>query len=128
MSKYKNVRFFLFTNSYSAQLISQYFRKKYKSSQLSKSKKLAEEIKRLSCVLFFSNKNLMRFFIFDIKPKCPLKRISLPLKVYLEIEKEIIRVTNEKLDELSSFNRGKLWVELDYLVKLGLNKPQLHPW
>jgi len=44
----------------------------------------------------------MRFFIFDIKPKCPLKRISSLLKIYLEIEKELRNVVDEKLDEYST--------------------------
>lgn len=100
--KYESVRFFLFSNSYSGQLIFQYFRKKYKSKKFLKSKKLAREIKHLSRILFFSNKNLMMFFIFNIKPKCPLKRTPSQIKIYLEIEKELSRVANEKLDEHST--------------------------
>lgn len=67
-----------------------------------KNKKLAEEIKRLSRILFFNNKSLMRFFAFDIKPKCPLKRISLPLKIYIEIEKELSSPREEMREDMSS--------------------------
>lgn len=102
MTKYESVRFFLFTHSYSSQLISEYFKKKFKNKNLLKNRKLAKEIKHLSCVLSFSNKSLMGFYIFGLKQKCPLKRVSSKIKIYLEIEKELAKIVEEKLDSYST--------------------------
>lgn len=100
MRKYESVRFFLFTNSYSGQLIVQYFRRKYKK-KLS-SKKPIKEIEHLARILSFNTEKLIAFCISQIKPKPSLKRVPLWLKIYLEIEKELGNIANEKLDEYST--------------------------
>lgn len=65
-------------------------------------KKLAEAIRRLSVVLDFEYKQTTDFIVFDTKPICPYKRVSSSLRMYLEIEKELLKLSEEKLDEYST--------------------------
>ena len=89
-------RFFLFANSYSAKKISIYLKGKFGG------KKLTKAIKRLSAVLDFKYRQTADFIIFDVKPKRPYKRLPYCLRVYLEIEKELSKLSEEKLDEYST--------------------------
>lgn len=95
-SKYESTRFFLFTHSYSGKTISLFLKKKYRS------KKLSIVIKRLSGILNFNFKQLSQFIVFDIKPRFFYKKVPKKLKVYLEIEAELSKIKEEKLDEYST--------------------------
>lgn len=94
--KNDKVRFFLFINSYSGKRILTYLKLRPKG------KKLTKEIKRLSEVLGFNHKQVNDFVSSDIKPDFPYKRLSYPLKIYLETEKELSKLSEEKLDEYST--------------------------
>lgn len=89
-------RFFLFANSYSAKKISIYLKVKFGG------KKLTKAIKRLSVILEFGYKQTTDFIILDSKPKCPYKRLPNSLRIYLEIENELMKLSEEKLDEYST--------------------------
>jgi transcriptional regulator with XRE-family HTH domain len=94
--KYKEIRFFLFANSYSGKKIASYLKKKHKS------KKSAEMTKRLSRVLGLTHKQVNDFVSFEIKPNPPYKRLPASLKIYLEVENELSKLSEEKLDEYST--------------------------
>ena len=59
-------------------------------------------IKRLSVVLDLECKQTADFIIFGIKPKCPYYRLPNLLRIYLEVESELSKLTEEKLDEYST--------------------------
>ena len=94
--KNDKVRFFLFVNSYSGKKILTYLKQKPEG------KKLNHEIKRVCDVLDFKRKQIRDFVFSDIKPDSPYKRLSYPLKIYLETEKELSKLSEEKLDEYST--------------------------
>jgi len=93
---YKEIKFFLFTRSYSGGKISLYLRGRFNG------KKLMKVIKRLSVVLDLECKQTADFIIFGIKPKCPYYRLPNLLRIYLEVESELSKLTEEKLDEYST--------------------------
>jgi len=95
-TEYKKVRFFLFANSYSTNKIAIYLKEKYKGRKLEKS------VIKLSRVLNFQQKQITDFVIFDVKPKCPYRKMPKPIRTYLEIEKELLKLSEEKLDEYST--------------------------
>jgi len=96
MVTYQEVRFFLFANSYSAYKIAVYLKKKHKG------KKLEKSAIKLAIVLRFGQKQITDFVLFDIKPKCPYRKMPRSLGAYLEIEKELLKLSEEKLDEYST--------------------------
>lgn len=59
-------------------------------------------LKRLSGVLDFNYKQLSQFVVFDIKLQCPYKRVPKKLRMYLDIECELLKLKEEKLDEYST--------------------------
>lgn len=65
-------------------------------------KKLIKVNKRLSVIFEFKYKEIADFVIFDTKPRCPYKRLPNSLRVYLEIENELMKLSEEKLDEYST--------------------------
>jgi len=93
---YWEVKFFLFANSYSGTKIPFYIKGKFGGM------KLAKAIKRLSDILGFKYKQTADFIILGIKPKCPYHRLPNPLRIYLEIENELSKLTEEKLDQYST--------------------------
>lgn len=94
--KYESIRFFLFAHSYPAKTISVILKKKYKR------RKLIKVLRCFSGILNFGYKQLEEYIISDKKIKCPYKRISKDVKVYLEIESELIKLREEKIDESST--------------------------
>ena len=64
--------------------------------------KLTYEIKRLSDILDFKEKQIIDYVLSDIKPDSPYKRLPYLLKIYLETEKELSKLSEEKLDEYST--------------------------
>jgi hypothetical protein len=96
IKNYKEVKFYLFTNSYSGKKITIYLKGTLGGQ------KLARAIKRLSVVLEFGCKQITDFIIFNTKPVCPYKRLPNSLKIYLEIENELSKLSEEKLDEYST--------------------------
>lgn len=95
-SKYKNIRFFLFTHSYPGKSISAFMSQKYKS------KKMPKVLKRFSDILDFNYKQLEQFVVSGIELQCPYKRIPKEQKVYLEIERELLKLKEEKSDKYST--------------------------
>lgn len=93
---YNKVRFFLFCNSYSGKKIATCLKGNYKGRNLTK------VIKRFSVVLGFKHTQTGNYILIDIKPKSPYRRFPYSLKTYLEIEKELTLLTEEKLDEYST--------------------------
>lgn len=93
---YEQVRFFLFTSSYSGERIRTYLKGKFRD------KKLTKVIKNLSAVLHFKNAQVSKYVLYDIKPASPYRRLPYPLKIYLEIENELSKLSEEKLDEYST--------------------------
>lgn len=118
--KYERIRFFLFTHSYAGKNISLFLKNKYKS------KKLLKVTKRLSGILDFNFNQLNQFVIFDIKPQCSYKRVPKELKVYLEIEQELSKIKEEKLDEYSTaledYQRQLLYPALERAAGNSLEK------
>lgn len=96
MVSYQEVRFFLFANSYSANKIAVYLKEKYKG------KKLEKSVINLATVLRFKQKQTATFVIFDVKPKYPYRKMPKTIRAYLEIEKELLKLSEEKLDEYST--------------------------
>lgn len=96
VKNYKEVKFFLFTNSYSGKKILMYLRGRFSG------KKLTGAIRRLSVVLGFGYKQTTDFIIFGTKSTSPYKRLPNSLRIYLEIEKELSILSEEKLDEYST--------------------------
>lgn len=96
VKNYGEVRFFLFANSYSGKKISIYLKGKFGG------KKLEKAIRRLSIIFEFKFKEIADFIIFNTKPACPYQRLPSSLKMYLEIEKELSKLSEEKQDEYST--------------------------
>lgn len=94
--QYQEVRHYLFANSYSGRRIILYLKTKCKK------KRLSQGIKRLAIVLDFNFRKLERLVNDDLIPTCPYKRLPNKLKIYLEIEKELSALVEEKLDEYST--------------------------
>lgn len=65
-------------------------------------KKLEGCIQKLSLVLRFKLKQVNDFVLFDIKADSPYLRLPKRLKIYLEIENELAKLSEEKLDEYST--------------------------
>lgn len=93
---YDKVRFFLFANSFSGNKIAGYLKVRFRGG------KLTNRIKRLSVVMGFKQRQVANFVLFCIKPDSPYRRFPKSLKVYLEIEKELLKLSEEKLDEYST--------------------------
>ena len=93
---YEKVRFFLFTNSCSGKKISAHLKNKLKG------KKLTGAIKRLSVVIDYRYSQVDNFIVLDLKPISPHKRLPSSLRIYLEIESELVKLSEEKLDEYST--------------------------
>ena len=96
IKNYDRVRFFLFVNSYSGKKISSQLKERLNGEELTKA------IKRLANVLDFKYRQVSNFVIFDLKPNSLYQRFPTSLKIYLEIEKEVAKVTEEKLDKYST--------------------------
>lgn len=94
--QYEEVRLYLFANSYSGRRIITYLKTKCKK------RKLSQRVKRLATVLDFNFRKLKRLINDDLIPTCPYKRLPNKLKIYLEIEKELSALVEEKLDEYST--------------------------
>ncbi len=94
--QYQEARLYLFTNSYCGRRIILYLKNKCKKRRLS------QRIKRLAIVLNFNFKKLERLINDDLISTCPYKRLPNKLKIYLEIEKELSALVEEKLDEYST--------------------------
>jgi hypothetical protein len=95
-TNYEKVRFFLFTNSYPANKIAFYLKGKHKGKTLEKS------ATKLADVLRFEQKQTTDFVLFGTKPKCPYRKMPKTIRAYLEIEKELLKLSEEKLDEYST--------------------------
>lgn len=94
--RYQEIRFYLFTSSYSCKLISKYIKNR-------KTKKETEyAIKRLSEMLDLDSKALQKCIINDGSVKSPYKKFPEKIIIYLEIEKELINLSEEKNDEYST--------------------------
>ncbi len=93
---YEHIRFFLFINSYSVQKICLY------SKELFNDEESIITIERLDSVLNLNCGQHLKSVVFDIKPKSPYQRFPARLKIYLEIEKELEKLKEEKLDEYST--------------------------
>ncbi len=119
VKKYSQIRFFLFTNSYSSRKIATYIRLRFQG------KKLIKVIKRLSTIFNFRYSQIYDFIIFDLKPACPYQRLPKSLKVYLEIEKELSKLSEEKLDEYSTaledYQRQLLYLAIERAIRNLLN-------
>jgi hypothetical protein len=96
MKKFMKVRFFLFANSYSGKKIATYVKLGFQG------KKLERAVKGISVIFDFRYDEISDFIVFDTKPKCPYQRLPNSLRVYLEIEKELSKLSEEKLDEYST--------------------------
>lgn len=96
IKKYRQVRFFLFCSSYSGKTIVSFLKKKYSN------KKLLEAVKRLSQVLGFNYGELERFIVLEKSPNRPYKRTPYNLRIYLETERELTKLVEERLDEYST--------------------------
>lgn len=96
MTHFKKVRFYLFANSYTGWRLATEIKAKCKK------KKLLKAIKKLSEIFGFKFKNVSNFVFFDTKPKPPFKRLPKSIKIYLEIEKELQKLSEEKEDEYST--------------------------
>lgn len=94
--RYQEVRLYLFANSYSGKRIISYLKTECKK------RKLSQQIKRLAIVLDFNFKKLEKLIIGDFVPACPYRRVPKRLKIYLEIERELDNLVEEKLDEYST--------------------------
>jgi len=67
-----------------------------------KGNKLKAASNRLSTILQFDQKSTMTFVQLNTMPDCPYKKFPEKIKVYLEIEKELINLSEEKDDEYST--------------------------
>jgi len=90
------MRFFLFANSYSGKKISSCLKEALEGEKLTKA------IKRLANVLDFKYRQIADYVIFDLRPISPYQRLPAHLKIYLEIEKELAKLSEEKMDEYST--------------------------
>jgi len=93
MTKLPKVRLYLFTNSYSGKTIAAYLKDKYSEN------KLSGVIRRLAFTLGINYHQLQKFIISDITPNCPYRRVPGKIRIYLEIENELGRLKEEKLDD-----------------------------
>ena len=66
---------------------------------------LPETIRRLAFTLGIGYYQLEKFIIFDLTPDCPYQKIPGKIRVYLEIENELRKLKEEKLDEYSTANQ-----------------------
>ncbi|MBN1262827.1 MAG: hypothetical protein JW991_00555 [Candidatus Pacebacteria bacterium] len=96
LKNYGEVRFFLFVNSYSGNKIVSHLKSKHEGN------KLLRVSKNLSTVLNFKYKKIANVVLLGVKPKCPYQRLPKLLKIYLGIEKELLRLSEEKLDQYSA--------------------------
>lgn len=96
VKNYDQIRFFLFVNSYSGKKISSRLKEELEGE------KLTGVIKRLANVLDFKYHQIADFVIFGLRPIPPYHRLPTSLKIYLEIEKELVKLSGEKLDEYST--------------------------
>jgi hypothetical protein len=96
VKNYERIRFFLFTNSYSGQKISTYIKIRFQGRELVKA------IKRLSVIFNFNYSQVINYILFDLKPTSPYKRLPVSLKIYLEIESELVKLSEERLDDYST--------------------------
>jgi len=92
----REVQFFLFTNSYSGKKIATYIKLRFQG------KKLGKVIKRLSVVFDFNYSQVCDFITSDLNPTCPYKKLPVSLKIYLEVKKELSKLSEEKSDEHST--------------------------
>lgn len=117
---HKKVRFLLFTNSYSGKKISIYLKGTFCG------KKLIRAIKRLAVVLDFEYKQTSDFIVFGTKSTSPYKRLPNSLRIYLEIENELSKLSEEKLDEYSTaledYQRQLLYPAIERAVGNLLNE------
>ena len=86
----------MFCSSYSGEIIASFLRKRYRN------KKLLKVVKSLSLILNFSNEQLESFILRQSRLTCPYQRIPSDLRIYLEIESELVKLMEEKLDEYST--------------------------
>jgi len=93
MTKFPKVRLYLFTNSYSGKTIAAYLKEKYSENML------PSVIRRLAFALGINYYQLQKFLTSDITPKCPYRRVPDKIRIYLEIENELGRLKEEKLDD-----------------------------
>jgi len=96
VKNYKEIRFFLFTNSYSGKRIATYIKLRFQG------KKMEKAVKRLSVIFDFNYSQVWDFITSGLNPTCPYKRLPASLKIYLEVEKELSKLSEEKLDEYST--------------------------
>jgi hypothetical protein len=96
VKSYNEIKFFLFTNSYSGGRISIYLKEGFKG------KKLIKAIKKLSAILNIKYRQTANFITSGVKPTCPYQRLPGSLKIYLEVESELAKLSEEKLDKYST--------------------------
>ena len=94
--QYQEMRFYLFANSYFGKRIITYLKTECKK------RTLPQQIKQFAIVLDFNFRKIERLIIDDFVPVCPYKRIPNNLKIYIEIEREISNLVEEKLNEYST--------------------------
>jgi len=94
--RYFATRFFLFTNSYSGRKITTYIKLRFQG------KKLEKAVRKLSYIFNFNYSQVLNFIKSDLKPVCRYKRLPASLKIYLEVEKELSKLSEEKMDEYST--------------------------
>ena len=86
----------MFTHSFSGKKISDHLKSKYKG------RKLISAIGKLSVVMNFKQSQVLNFVLFSDKILSPYFRIPRKLKIYLEVERELLKLTEEKLDEYTT--------------------------
>lgn len=95
--KFIEMRFYLFCNSYSGNKLANHIIVKNNNER-------SKSLRRLANILGFKYKQTYNFVIFGVKPKLPYQRIPIILKTYLEIERELSKLSEEKLDKYSTAN------------------------
>jgi len=95
--KFIEMRFYLFCNSYSGNKLANHIVVKNSNEKL-------RCIRRLTNVLNFKYKQTYDFIIFGVIPESPYQRMPRVLTTYLEVEKELSKLSDEKLDEYSTAN------------------------
>lgn len=93
--KFTEMRFYLFCNSYSGNKLANHIIVKNNNQK-------SRYIRRLTNILGFKYKQTHNFVIFGVKPELPYQRVPHKLKIYLEVEKELLKLSEEKLDEYST--------------------------
>ncbi|HEX6977623.1 MAG TPA: hypothetical protein VF185_04720 [Patescibacteria group bacterium] len=101
--RYKSVRFYLFANSYPGRIIRSYFNDNFAE------RKTKEEMNWFCCMMYFEYNQFEKFIVSNITPKCPFRRIPMLLKIYLEIENELINITEDRLDKYSTVFEDYQW-------------------